>query len=99
LGDFLSGRGGKLEQIKTSQRKRRSLEGMTPGELASANPKNFAIPYGEIASAEVTRRLFQWQLSFHLSGPSDKERVVRFNLSKKQVAEAERLLEKTPLSK
>jgi hypothetical protein len=99
LGDVLSGQGGKLEQIKTSQKRRRSLEGMTPDELVSTNPRNFAIPYGEIASAEVTRRLLQWQLRFHLSGPSDKKGIVRFNLSKKQAAEAERLLEMASLSK
>jgi hypothetical protein len=99
LGDILSGRGGKLEQIKTSQRRRRGLENMTPDELVSANPRNFAIPYGEIASAEVKRRFFQWQLRFHLSGPSDKKGIVRFNLSKKQAAEAKRLLKQTPLSK
>lgn len=89
----MSGRGGKLERIRIGQKRRRSHENMTPDELASANPRNFAIPYSEIASAELTRRFFQWRLEFHLSGPSDKERIVRFNLSKKQVAEAERLLE------
>jgi hypothetical protein len=99
LGDILSGQGKKLEQIKTSQKRRRSLQGMTPDELVSTNPRNFAIPYEEIASAEVTHRFFQWQLRFHLVGPSDKEGVVRFNLSKKQVTEAERLLEQTSLSK
>jgi hypothetical protein len=99
LGDVLSGQGGKLERIRAGQRRRRGLEGMTPDELVGANPRNFAIPYGEIASAEVRRRFFQWQLRFHLVGPSDKKGVVRFNLSKKQVAEAERLLEQTSLSK
>jgi hypothetical protein len=99
LGDVLSGQGGKLGQIRAGQRKRRSLENMTPDELVSADPMNFAMPYSEIASAELKRRFFQWQLRFHLSGPSDKERIVRFYLSKKQVAEAEQLLKQTPLSK
>jgi hypothetical protein len=98
LGDVLSGQGGRRERIKTSQRRRRSLENMTPDELVNANPRNFAIPYSEIASAELTRQFFQWQLRFHLVGPSDKKGTVRFNLSKKQVAEADRLLKLASLS-
>jgi hypothetical protein len=93
LGDVLSGQGGKLERIRTSQRRRRSLEGMTPDELVSANPRNFAIPYSEITSAELTRRFFQQQLRFHLSKSPKTGRTVKFNLSKKQVPEAQRLLE------
>jgi hypothetical protein len=98
LGDILGGRTGKFEKIKTSQRRRRSFQGMTPDELVSANAWNFAIPYSEIGSAEIRRRFLQWQLRFHLSTPSNQGRVVRFNLSKKQVAEAERLLEQASLT-
>ncbi len=98
LGDILSGQRWKLEQRKTGQRRRRSLQGMTPDELASANPRNLAIPYSEITSAEITRRFFQSQLRFHVSGPSNKELIIRFNLSKKQIPEARRLLELVSLS-
>jgi len=70
---------------------------MTPDELVDANPRNLAIRYSDIASAEVKRRFFQWQLGFHLSGPSTTERTVSFNLSKKQVTEAQRLLKLIPL--
>ncbi len=92
LGDLLSGQRGKIEQRKTGQRRRRSLQSMAPGELVSANRRNFAIPYSEITSAEIKRRFFQWQLRFHVSGPSKKGGIVHFNLSKKQIPEAERLL-------
>jgi len=93
LGDVLSGQGGKLKEARAAQGKRRSLQAMTPDELLSANSRNFAIPYGEITSAELTRRFFQWQLRFHLSQSPKTGRLVKFNLSKKQVLEAERLLE------
>jgi hypothetical protein len=99
LGDMLSGQGGKLEQKRAGQRRRRSLQGMTPGEIVSAIPRNIAISYEDISSVELKRRFLQWQLRFHVSAPSDKERVIRFNLSKKQVPEAKRLLELASLSK
>ncbi|MCJ7426573.1 MAG: hypothetical protein MUO17_05540 [Dehalococcoidales bacterium] len=66
---------------------------MTPDELLSNNSRNLAVPYSEIASVEIARRFFQSQLRFHLSGTSAKERVVRFNLSPKQIPETQRLLE------
>jgi hypothetical protein len=98
LGDLLSGQTGKVEQRKTSQRRRRSLQSMNPDELLRAHSRNFAILYSDIAAAELRRRFFQWQLRFHVSGPSKEGRVIGFNLSQKQVPEAERLLEQASLS-
>jgi hypothetical protein len=98
VGSFWSSGREELKRNRTVRDKRRNLQTMTPDELVSANPRSFAIPYSEIASAEITRRLFQSQLSFHLSGLSDKKRVVRFNLSKKQIPEAERLLKLASIS-
>jgi hypothetical protein len=98
VGTFWSSGREQIKRKRAAREKRRNLQGMTPDELVSANRRNFAIPYDEIASAELTRRFFQWQLRFHLSSPSDKERIARFNLSKKQVAEAQRLLEQASLS-
>lgn len=97
LGDILGGQTSRLEKVKTGQRKRRSFQGMTPDELVSANVWNFAIPYSEIGSAEIKRRFLQWQLKFRLSTPSNRGRLVRFGLAKKQVAEAEHLLEQALL--
>ena len=99
LGDILTGQRGKLKQARAVQGKRRSLQTMTPDELLSANSRNLAIPYSDIASVEVTRRFFQSQLRFCVSGPSNTERIIRFNLSKKQIPEARRLIELIPLSK
>jgi len=72
--------------------RRRGLQAMTPDELASANPRNFAVPYSEINSVEIKNRFLQRQLRFHVSGPSNTERIIHFNLPKKQIPEAQRLL-------
>jgi hypothetical protein len=98
VGTFWTSGREQIKRQRTAREKRRNLQSMTPDELVSANRRNFAIPYSEITSVEVTRRFFQRQLRFHLSGSSDRERIARFNLSKKQVPEAERLLRKIPLA-
>ena len=99
IGGFWSAGREKLKRDRTVKEKRRSLQGMTPDELASANSRNLAIPYSEIASVEIRRRFFQQQLRFHLSDSSNKERTVRFNLSRKQIPETRRLLELAALAK
>lgn len=71
---------------------------MTLDELVDANPRNLAIRYSDIASAEVKRRFFQWQLRFHISQSPKTGRTVKFNLSGKQVTEAKSLLELALLS-
>jgi hypothetical protein len=96
---MLSGQRGKLKKSREAQRKRHKLEKMTPDELAKAHPRNVTLRYDEIDSTEVKSRLFQHQLRFYLSAPTKTGRVVGFNLSKKQVPEAQRLLELASLSK
>jgi len=98
LGGFWSSGREKLKQERTAQGKRRSLQSMTPDELVSAHSRNFEIRYSEITSVEIRRRFFQSQLRFYLSGPSTAGRIIRFNLSKKQIPEAQRLLELVSLS-
>jgi hypothetical protein len=98
VGSFWSSGREELKRERTKQGKRLSLQTMTPDELVSANPRNFAIPYREIASAEITHRFFQSQIRFLLSGTSAEERIVQFNLTKKQLPEAQRLLELASLS-
>jgi hypothetical protein len=98
LGGFWSSGREELKRKRTAQGKRLNLQAMTPDELASANPRSFAVTYREIASAEITRRSFQSQLRFRLSVTPGKERIVHFNLSKKQLPEAQRLLELASLS-
>ena len=92
LGDLFSGQRGKIEQRKTGQKRRHSFQSMTPDELLSSNHRNLAIPYSEINSVEINNRFLQRQLKFHVSGPLNTERIIHFNLSKKQIPEAQRLL-------
>jgi hypothetical protein len=95
VGGFWSaGREG-LDRQRAAERKRRNFETMTPDELLGSNPRNLEIRYSEVASAELTRHFLQRKLVFRLS----KGRKVGFNLARKQVAEAERLLKLAPLSK
>lgn len=68
------------------------MQSMTPDELLDAHPRNFAIGYSGITSMELTRRFFQHQLRFYFSDPSGTRRMIHFNLSRKQVPEARRLL-------
>jgi hypothetical protein len=97
-GSFWTAGREELKRKRTAQGKRLSLQTMTPDELVSANPRNFAIRYGEITSAEITRRLLQSQLKFRITGPSNAQRISHFNLSKKQVPKAQRLLKLASLS-
>jgi len=99
LGSFWSSGREKLKRERTAQGKRRSLQSVTLDELVSAHSRNFDIRYSEITSVEIKRRFFQSQLRFHVSGPSNTERIIRFNLSKKQIPEVRRLLELGSLSK
>lgn len=98
LGTLWTSGRGNLKKIRTAQEKRRKLQGMSPAELAESHPRNIAIRFNEIDSAEVRSRFFQHQLRFYLSAPSNTGRMVGFNLSKKQVPEAKRLLKLASLS-
>lgn len=97
LGTGWSAGREKLKRDRKIKKKRRSLQDMTPDELLKAHPRNFDFSYEDIAAAELKRSFLQWQLRFHVSESLDEERIVRFSLSKKQVAEAKRLLEKSSL--
>ncbi len=82
----------RLELQEISRVRRQKAKGLTLDQMVAASNRNFCLRYAEINSAEVIRRFFQWQLRFYLSEPSERKRMVRFYLNKKQVAEAERLL-------
>jgi hypothetical protein len=98
VGGFWSaGREG-LRRERAAKEKRRSFRAMTPDELLSTNPRNLEIRYSQIDSAEIKHRFLQRKLVFHLSTPANKGRTVDFNLSKKQVPEAKRLLKEASLS-
>lgn len=99
LGSGWTMRKEQLERERTAQTKRRSSQSLTPDELVNAHSRNFEIRYSEITSVEITRRLFQSQLRFCVPGPSTTGQIIRFNLQKKQIPEAQRLLEQVLFSK
>jgi hypothetical protein len=79
---------------KIAQARRRTSQDLTPGELATAHSGNFEICYSETTFVKITRRPFQSQLRFYVSRPSTTGQIIRFNLPKKQIPEAWRLLER-----
>lgn len=99
LGSGWTIRKERLEQERISQARRRTSQSLTPDELATAHPGNFEIRYSEITSVKITRRLFQSHLRFCVSRSSTTGQIIRFNLQKKQILEAQRLLELSLLSK
>jgi len=99
FGGMLSRRTEQSERAKITQTRRHSLQEKSINELVALHPLNFEIPYGEVASVEITRGLFQSQLRFETSKLSTKKRIIRFNLSKEQIPDAQRLLELVLASK
>ena len=87
------------EREKIAQARRRALQNLIPDELVTTHSGNIEIWYSKISSVEITRRFFQTQLRFHVFEPSTPGQIIHFNLSKNQIPEAQRLLEKVLLSK
>jgi hypothetical protein len=87
------------EREKITQARRRSSQNLTPDDLFTTHSGNIQILYSEITSVEITRRLFQSQLRFYVFTPPTTRQIIHFNLSKKQIPEARRLLELVLLSK
>ncbi len=85
------------ERERNAQARRRASQNLTPGELVTAHSGNVEIWYSEITSVEITRRFFQSQLRFYVSMPSTTGQIIRFNLSKKQIPEAQHLLDRVLL--
>lgn len=99
LGSGWETRKEQREREKIAQERRRSSQNLAPGELVTTHSRNIEIWYGKITSVEVVRRLLQWQLRFYLLAPPTTARTIHFNLSKRQIPEARRLLELVLLSK
>ncbi|MGD9116354.1 MAG: hypothetical protein PVJ61_04145 [Dehalococcoidia bacterium] len=92
LGTLWTSGRDKLKKSRDARQKRLNLEKMNPGELAETHPRNVVVAYSDIESAELRTRFFQHQLRFYLSAPTKTGRIVGFNLDKKQLPEARRLL-------
>jgi hypothetical protein len=93
IGSSWAMRKEQLDREKLARERRHATQSLTPDELVKAHSRNFEIRYNQITSVEVRRRLFQSQLRFCVSKSSPKWLITRFNLSKKHIPEAQRLLE------
>jgi len=94
---FLGGQLAKLSEPpnrrSVAEDRLRTYKEKTYDDLLASHRFNFEIPYSKIISVEVARELFQARLKFHISGPSFKERTIRFTLAKNQVLDARNLLD------
>ena len=99
LGSMLTKRTEQSERAKIAQARRRGLQEKPVDELVALHPSNFEIRYSEVASVEIARGLFQSQLRFDASRPSTTRPIIRFTLSKRQIPDAQRLLERVLASK
>jgi hypothetical protein len=93
FGSGWENREERRERERIAQERRRASQNLSPSELVTAHSGNIEIGYREITAVEIKRRFFQSQLTFHVSTPSTKGQIIRFNLPKKQIPEARRLLE------
>ena len=99
FGGLLTRRTEQPERAKIARSRRRTLQDKSIDELVAANPFNFEIRYREVTSVEVTRGLLQSQLRFDTSKLSTTRKIISFNISKKQLPDAQHLLEQVLASK
>lgn len=99
FGGMLTKRTEQPERAKITQTRRRTLQEKSIDELVTVNPFNFEIRYREVTSVEIKRGLFQSQLRFDTSKLSTTRKIISFTLSKKQIPDAQRLLELVLASK
>jgi len=99
FGGMLTKRTEQPERTKIAQARRHTLQEKSIDELVTVNPLNFEIRYKEVTSVEITRGLFQSQLRFDTSKLQTTRKTIRFTLSKKQLPDAQHLLELVLASK
>ncbi|MFC1920362.1 hypothetical protein ACFLYQ_01405 [Chloroflexota bacterium] len=96
-GLFITGFSGKQEeqinQAQITYERRQSLQDKTPDELMALHRSNFEISYSEIISIELSRGLFRSYLKFNTSNPSPLRQKICFLLSKKQIPDAQGIIE------
>lgn len=96
LGNMLSKRKERLNLAKATLELDSNLREKTIDDLLAMRELNFEIRYSAVTSVKITRGLFQSQLVFDTSSV---RRTIRFNLSKKHIPDAQRLLELVLVSK
>jgi len=99
FGGMLTKRTEQPERAKIAQARRHTLQEKSIDELVTVDPLNFEIRYSEVTSVKITRGLFLSQLRFDASKLPTTRQTIRFTLSKKQIPDAQRLLELVLASK
>jgi hypothetical protein len=92
VGSWIIRRSEQFTQDKLSEERRNQSQHLTPADLLSLNPRNFEIPLNIINSIEITHKLFEWKLHFHVSH-TETVRRTHFSLNQGQVPEARRLID------
>ena len=87
------------KQAQITYERRQSLQDKTPDELMALHRSYFEIPYSEIISVEISRGLFRSYLKFNTSNPSPLRKKILFLLSKKQIPDAQGMMERVLASK
>jgi hypothetical protein len=90
IGNMISKRMDQLKLVKIMEERRHRLQGKTPDELVAIHPLNFEVRYDMITSVEVKRQFLQPQLILRVNNPLIRDKIIRFNLSKKQIPDAQR---------
>ena len=93
IGGQLSKQRELPERRKIAEERRRACREKPLDELVASHRLNFEIRYSAVTSVEVSRGFFRSQLKFHISGPSNAERIFHFTLPGVQVPNARRLIE------
>ena len=99
LGEGLSGGNNRFQRVKIAEERRRDYQQKPFDEIVESHRFNFEIRYNTITSVEITRGLFKPRLIFHVSRPSIPEHAVHFTLTKRQVSNAQNLIDLTLSSK
>lgn len=99
FGGMLAKRTEQPERAKIAQARRHTLQEKSIDELVTVHPLNFEIRYSEVNSVKITRGLFLSQLRFDTSKLPTTRKTIRFILSKRQIPDAQRLLELVLASK
>jgi hypothetical protein len=84
----------RAERGKLLIERRQCLKTKSTGELLGVHPANFEILYENISSIEVKQGFAQSQIKFAVGKQADKNHVICFSITRNQIPDARRLIEK-----
>lgn len=93
MGNWRNKYSERLEKKQIADERIRNLQKKSLDELISSHRLNQALRYDDITSVEIKRGMFDASLRLRASTPSNGDYKVKFTIEKKQVPEAQRLLE------